>query len=209
MHEFILSIKMAFKNLRTNIGRTILTLVGIVIGITSVIVIMSSGQGVKGYVLGQVSSFGNDTIQIEVKVPATGKTSTQNAIGQAQGIQITTLKQSDADAIAKLPNIAGMYTANFTQEIASYQGTKKRTLLFGTSAGVLGADPGVKIREGDFFSESDDRSLAQVAVIGPDIAQTFFGNDNALGKEIKIHNQNFKIIWQKLMPLQGIIRMHI
>ncbi|MDZ4385367.1 MAG: ABC transporter permease, partial [Candidatus Moranbacteria bacterium] len=131
MHEFFISIKLAIKNLRANLGRTVLTLVGIVIGITSVIVIMSSGQGVKNFVLGQVSSFGNDVIQIEVKVPATGKTSAQNAIGQAQGIQITTLKEGDADAIAKLPNVAGLYTANYTQEIASYQNTKKRTLIFG------------------------------------------------------------------------------
>src|SRR5665647_2925727 len=194
MHEFFLSIKLAFRNLRTNLGRTVLTLVGIVIGITSVIVIMSSGQGVKGYVLGQVSSFGSDTIQIEVKVPATGKTSTQNAIGQAEGIQITTLKQSDVDAVAKLPSVADLYTANFTQEIASYQNTKKRALLFGTSADVPNVDPGVNVAEGNFFTESDDRSLAQVVVIGPDIAQTFFGSDSALGKEIRIHNQNYKVI---------------
>lgn len=194
MYEFLVSIKLALKNLRANIGRTVLTLVGIVIGITSVIVIMSSGQGVKSFVLGQVGSFGNDTIQIEVKVPATGKTSAQNAIGQAQGIQITTLKQSDADAVAKLPNVAGLYTANYTQEIASYRDTKKRALIFGASAEVPAVDPGVKVARGNFFTDGDDRSLAQVAVIGPDIAQTFFGTDEALGKEIKISNRNYKVI---------------
>jgi len=171
-----------------------LTLVGIVIGITSVIVIMSSGQGVKNFVLGTVQSFGNDTIQIEVKVPATGKTSAQNAIGQAQGIQITTLKQNDAEAIAKLPNVEALYMANFTQEIASYQNIKKRALLFGTSADVPTVDPGIKMAEGTFFTENDDRSLAQVVVLGPDIAQIFFGSDNPLGKEIKIHGQNYKVI---------------
>ena len=171
-----------------------MTLVGIVIGITSVIVIMSSGQGVKNFVLGTVQSFGNDTIQIEVKVPATGKTSAQNAIGQAQGIQITTLKQNDAEAIAKLPNVEALYMANFTQEIASYQNIKKRALLFGTSADVPTVDPGIKMAEGTFFTENDDRSLAQVVVLGPDIAQIFFGSDNPLGKEIKIHGQNYKVI---------------
>ncbi|MDP1884234.1 MAG: ABC transporter permease [Candidatus Moranbacteria bacterium] len=205
MHEFFISIKLALKNLRANIGRTVLTLVGIVIGITSVIVIMSSGQGVKNFVVGQVSSFGNDTIQVEVKVPATGKTSAQNAIGQAQGIQITTLKESDADAIAKLPNVAGLYTANYTQEVVSYQDTKKRTLVFGASAGVPDIDPGVKVAEGGFFTESDDRSLAQVVVIGPDIAQIFFGTDGALGKEIKIRNRNYKVIG--ILERRGTISM--
>ena len=194
MYEFFVSIKLALRNLRTNIGRTILTLVGIVIGITSVIVIMSSGQGVKGFILGQVASFGNDVISVEVKVPATGKTSSQNAMGQAQGIQITTLKQSDADAIEKLPSVAGLYTANFTQEMANYLNTKKRALLFGTSADVLTVDPGVKIAAGNFFTENDNQSLAQVVVLGPDIAEIFFGTDEPLGKEIKIKNQNYKII---------------
>lgn len=171
-----------------------MTLFGIVIGITSVIVIMSSGQGVKSFILDLIGTFGNDVIQVEVKVPATGKTSSQNAMGQAMGIQITTLKQEDADVIAKLPNVEALYTANYTQEIATYQSVKKRTLLFGASAGVLQADPGVKMAEGNFFTEADDRSLAQVVVIGPDIEETFFGDSGAVGKEIKISNKNYKVI---------------
>ena len=193
-HNLFISIRLAFKNLRLNTGRTFLTLFGIVIGITSVIVIMSSGQGVKNYILDTIGTFGNDAIQVEVKVPATGKTSAANALSQAMGVQITTLKQSDADAIAKLPNIATLYTANFTQEVTSYQNVKKRTLLFGTSADVPQVDPGVKVAEGDFFTEADDRSLAQVVVIGPDIKQIFFGDGEAVGKDIKINNQNYKVI---------------
>lgn len=194
MHEVIVSIKLAIKNLRSNLGRTVLTLGGIVIGITSVIVIMSSGQGVKTFILDLIGTFGNDTIQVEVKVPATGKTSTQNAFGQAMGIQITTLRESDAVALAKLPNVDSLYTANFTQEVASYQNEKKRALLFGTSAEATKVDPGIKITEGVFFTEGDDRSLAQVVVIGPDIEQIFFGDTGAVGKEIKISNKNYKVV---------------
>ncbi|TAK95594.1 FtsX-like permease family protein [Patescibacteria group bacterium] len=192
--ELRLSVKLAIRNLRTNIGRTVLTLFGIVIGITSVIVIMSSGQGVKKYILDLVGTFGNDAIQVEVKVPATGKTSSQNALGQAMGIQITTLNERDAITLAKLPNVAAFYSANFTQEITSFGSIKKRTLLFGTSEDVPAVDPGVKIAEGSFFTASDDRSLAQVVVIGPDIKQTLFGDANAVGQEIKIKNKNYKVI---------------
>jgi putative ABC transport system permease protein len=193
-HELILSIRLAFKNLRTNVGRTVLTLVGIVIGITSVILIMTTGQGVKNFIMDLIGTFGNDVIQVEVKVPATSATSSQNAMGQAMGIQITTLKQEDAAAIAKLPNVDSIYTANFTQELATYQGIKKRALLFGASADVPRADPGVKLMEGNFYTEADDRSLAQVAVIGPDIREIFFGNGPAIGKEIKIKGMNYKVI---------------
>ncbi len=194
MHELIVSIKLAFRNLRTNVGRTVLTLFGIVIGITSVIVIMSSGQGVKNFILDLIGTFGNDVIQVEVKVPATSATSSQNALGQAMGIQITTLKQSDANAIAKLPNIEALYAASFTQELANFENVKKRALLFGTSADVPKVDPGVKVAEGNFFTESDDRSLAQVVVIGPDIREIFFGSGQAIGREIKISGGNYKVI---------------
>ncbi len=194
MHELIVSIKLAFRNLRTNVGRTVLTLFGIVIGITSVIVIMSSGQGVKNFILDLIGTFGNDVIQVEVKVPATSATSAQNALGQAMGIQITTLKQSDAEAIAKLPNIEALYAASFTQELANFENVKKRALLFGTSADVPQVDPGVKVAEGNFFTESDDRSLAQVVVIGPDIREIFFGSGPAIGREIKISGSNYKVI---------------
>ncbi|OGI16307.1 MAG: hypothetical protein A2Z52_02480 [Candidatus Moranbacteria bacterium RBG_19FT_COMBO_42_6] len=194
IHESIISIKLAFKNLRTNVGRTTLTLVGIVIGITSVIVIMASGQGLKSYVLGQIETFGTDVIQIEKKVPSTGAMSTANAIGQAQGIQITTLKARDAEEILKIPNVADLYSAVFTQELASYRDINKRALLFGTSAHVPVVDPGVKLVEGAFFSDSDEDGLAQVVVIGSDIRESFFGDGEALGKEIRINNQNYKVI---------------
>ncbi len=193
-HRLKTSIKLAFKNLRTNVGRTVLTLFGIVIGITSVIVIMSSGQGLKSYILGQIETFGTDVIQVEKKVPGTGAMSAANVTGQAQGIQITTLKKRDAEAIAKLPNVAALYPANFTQELAAYKDQNKRVLLFGTGADVPIVDPGVKIVEGDFFTESDDDNLAPVAVIGWDLRELFFGDGEAVGREIRIKGQNYKVV---------------
>jgi len=194
MHELIISIKLAFKNLRSNLGRTILTLVGVVIGVIAVILVSSLGQGVKNFILSQVGTFGTDLIQIEVKVPATGKTSTQNAIGQATGIQITTMTIADAKEIGKLPNISAYAPGTMTQELASYQNTNKRVFLFGVGPGYSRIDQNTKLTEGIFFSESDDASLAQVAIIGSNIREAFFGDVDPLGKNIKIKNQNYKVI---------------
>jgi len=192
--EIIISIRLAFKNLKINLGRTVLTLVGIVIGITSVIVIMSSGQAVKGYVLGQVSIMGADLVQVEPKVPSTGNMSTASAIGQAQGITITTLKIKDAEELKKIPNVESLYCGTIGQEIASFQGTNKKAMIFAVSATAPKVDTNIKLAEGDFFSEADDNSLAQVAVIGSGIRDIFFGTNNALGKTIKIKNQNYKVV---------------
>ncbi len=194
MQEVIVSVKLAFKNLRSNVGRTILTLTGVVIGVVAVILVSSLGQGVKGFILGQVGAFGTDLIQIEVKVPATGKASTQNAIGQATGIQITTMTISDAKEIGKLPNVSAYAPGTMTQELASYQETNKRVFLFGVGAQYNQIDQNTKLSEGAFFSQSDDESLAQVAIIGSNIKEAFFGEDNPLGKNIKIKNQNYKVV---------------
>ena len=194
MHEFFISIKLAVNNLRANSGRTFLTLLGVVIGVVAVILVSSLGQGVKSFILNQVNAFGTDLIQVEVKVPATGKASTQNAMGQAQGIQITTMTIDDAKAIGKLSNIVAYAPGTMAQEITSYQNTNKRCLLFGVGPQYNQIDQNTKLSDGSFFTQSEDDSLTQVAVIGSDIVEAFFGNDNPLGKNIKIKNQNYKII---------------
>ena len=194
MKKFLLSIKLAIRNLRNNKGRTVLTLIGVVIGIMSVIVVNSSGEGVKKYIMGQFDSYGNDIIQIETKVPSTSATSSENAMGQAQGIQITTLKNSDGEEIKKLPNVSGYAAGTMGQEIASYKGENKRAMLFGNGAEYPLIDTGIKVSEGTFYTESEDNSLAQVAVIGQDIKDTLFKNENPIGKDIKIKGLNFKVI---------------
>jgi len=193
-HELVVSIRMAFKNLRTNVGRTVLTLVGVVIGITSVIIVSSTGQGVKNFVLGQIENFGTDIIQVEVKVPATGKASTQNAIGQASGIQITTMKIEDGKALGKLPNVAAYVPGTMAQERASYENINKRSFIFGVGSQYAQIDKNTKLAEGSFFTQAEDDSLAQVAIIGSNVKDSFFGNDNPLGKTIKIKDQNYKVI---------------
>mgnify|MGYP001593719807 CR=1 FL=1 len=194
MQEVLLSIKLAARNLKSNKGRTILTLVGIVIGITAVIVISSSGQGVKSFVLGQIESFGTDLIQVEVKVPSTEHMSSANAGAQAMGVNITTLTVDDAEAIGKLPNIDGFYAGTIGQELVNYQNINKRIMLFGAGASAPNLDPNIKLDSGNFYTDADDRSLAPVAVIGYDIKKSLFGESDAVGQTIKIRGKNFNVI---------------
>ncbi|MEI7891259.1 MAG: ABC transporter permease [bacterium] len=194
MKRLFLSIKLAFGSLQNNKGRTLLTLVGIVIGIMSVIVVSSSGQGLKNYVLGQFDSFGTDVIQIETKVPSTGKTSAANAQGQAQGIQITTLKVTDGEALAKIPNVASYSPGTMGQELVSYKSENKRAMLFGVGANYPSIDTAIKVQFGIFYDQAQDDSLSQVVVIGPDIKETLFGSEDAIGKSIKIKGMDFRVI---------------
>jgi ABC-type antimicrobial peptide transport system permease subunit len=192
MREFIVSVKFALHNLRSNVSRTVLTLVGIVIAIMSVIVVMSSGQGLKNYIMGEFSSYGNDEISIKTKVPSTSLAVSREAT--AQGVQITTLKMDDLKAVQKIPNVKAVVAASIGQQVVSYQNQSKNLIIYGAGADMPAADTGVKIAQGEFYTSSDDDSLNQVAVIGSQVASDFFGLDNPLGKVIKIKNTNFRVV---------------
>ena len=194
MKELFIPIKLAFRSIRANIGRTAFSLLGIVIGVASVILVLSFGMGLKQYLVEQVSSFGTDIIEIEVKVPKVSKTSAQNASGQVGGTQITTFKLDDAKKIAKLPNIGPWYAMIVNQQVVSYENKNKQPMILGVTAGVTEADEKTEIESGVMFTEDDDNSLRQVAVLGSEVKNDFFGEQEVVGKNIKIKSQTFQVI---------------
>ena len=88
MNNIIIPVKLAIRNFLSNKGRTTFSLLGIVIGVTAVILVLSFGMGIKNFIVDQISSFGTDIIGMEVKTPKTKHTSTQNNNFQ----QISTFK---------------------------------------------------------------------------------------------------------------------
>ena len=98
-------IKISLRAIRANKVRTGLTVLGIVIGIASVIIVYSAGEGINGLVISQVESFGGtDLIETEVKAP-TGKKGVaaeqQGAVAMAQGAQVVTLSLKDYEDVKK------------------------------------------------------------------------------------------------------------
>ncbi len=191
--DFEDTIKLSLTGLKTNKVRTLLTILGIVIGIAAVIVVMSAGESIRGFILSQVNAFGSDYIEVEIKVPNTSQTSAENAGGLATGVNITTLKIEDAEAILEHPNISSYYAGILSQEIASYGGEIKKTFLFGVSSAFLEIDPG-ELAEGRFFSDSEDKSLAKVVVLGHKVKDRLFGDSDAVGINIKINKENYRVI---------------
>ena len=194
MSKFTTSIKLALRNLYGNKARTALSLLGIVIGVTSVILILSLGNGLRGFVVAQVESFGTDIVEIEVKVPQTSQISSQNVASMAGGMQITTLNMEDMEEVAELPNLGDWYGGILGQQIASYEGENEQTFIFGVSAGMMAADSGAELEKGSFFLEEDDRDLKQVVVLGSKTKELFFPNEEAVGKSIKVGKKKFKVI---------------
>lgn len=170
-----------------------MTVLGIIIGIAAVITVMSAGNGLKGFVTGQVEQFGTDAIQTEIKVPNTSHTSAGNASGIAQGIQITTLTLDDAEALKKIPNIKDTYGATISQEIVTYRELNKRAMIWGAEASFIEIDK-TGLAEGRFFTREEDRGLSNVVVIGQGIKEEFFGTQDPMDQIIKVGKEKFRVI---------------
>jgi len=185
--------RISITALKTNRVRSYLTMIGIIIGVLAVVAVMSAGQGFKAYIMEQLEFFGSDTIQIEVKVPNTGKTSAANAMNMAMGLTIATYKNEDLEAIKNLPNVENGYALVTDQELVSYQNQVKKTLILGTNESYLDMTTD-KVAQGSFFSEMDEKKLAQVVVLGTKVKEKLFGDKPAIGEYIKIRGKNFKVI---------------
>jgi len=187
------TLSLAFKSLKRSKLRTLLTVLGIVIGIAAVIIVMSAGEGLKGLVMDQINAFGSDFIQIEIKVPATAKNSVSNAGALAQGVQVTTLTLDDAKAIGRLPNITNYYALIMGQNVVSYQDQNKTVNYMAVSPAFFDMDQS-EIAQGRYYSADEDNELAKVAVIGSKLKADLFGNQDAVGQNLKIGNTIFKVI---------------
>ncbi len=187
------SFRIALQALAQNKARTVLIVLGMMIGIMAVITVMSAGDGLKSYVVDQIKMFGTDAIQMEIKVPNTSHESAGNIGGLAMGVQVTTMTLDDMEAINKLPNVRGSYASILGQEIASYQGANKQVLIWGASASFDELDP-TEVVEGRFFTQEEDNSLAQVVVIGQTVKSKLFANEEALGKLVKVGRLKFQVI---------------
>ncbi len=192
-------IKQAIRGIKFNPSRTILTTLGIMIGIGTVLFVLSAGEGFKSYVNNQVESFGSNTVFIETTVPASTKarqessqTETANS-SASNAIPVTTLKYRDIVEIKNLENVSNAYGVAMAQQIVTYKDVSKNTFVFGSDASRFDIDRTV-IEFGRPYTEEEDRSLAQVVILGSQIATDLFGETDPLGKIIRIGNYNFEVI---------------
>jgi len=179
----------SFISLTLNKTRTSLAVLGIVIGIGSVIALISLGQSSQAAIQSQIQSLGSNLLTVS---PGSA---TQGSVRGAPG-GVTTLTLADATAIKTSPNITTI--KNISPEVS------KRSQIVTSSANtnsqVIGVLPiysevhKVELQIGNFISETDDQLMSRVAVVGPNVATTLFGDDSAIGKTIRINGQALIIV---------------
>lgn len=178
-------VKSAFQSLKRNVLRTSLTMLGIIIGITSVILIYSIGQGAVAFITNELASFGTDYFQInpgssQISTIAGSKSLTFQDLEAIQGdSSLTNIKKIAPFSMASVP-----ITANDEED---------ELLVYGVTpeaVDILRPD----VIDGEFITDEQEASSERVAVIGKDAAKTFFGEDSSpVGQTIRIKNKTFRI----------------
>ncbi len=188
--EFIELLSEATGTLTLNKLRTALATLGIVIGIGSVITLMSLGQSSQKAVTAQIQSLGSNLLTVIPGAPSSGFV--RGAVGG-----VTTLTYEDAKAIQNSPQITTVRNVSpeFSRRAQVSTGRKN------TNTQVLGVTPSyrevrkVNLAFGSFLSERDLESMAKVAVLGSQVANDLFGEgSNPVGQSIRINNITFRVI---------------
>ncbi len=174
----------AITALRANIMRTALTMLGIIIGIASVIIIISLAQGATVAITNQVSSFGTNLIFI---LPGGGN---QNG----PPVPANTLIYDDALEIGKLPHVLAVSPLISRQYQVVADGLNTNATVQGVSEGYMTIQS-VIMDKGDFLSLDDVNGLSRVAVLGSSVAIDLFGEGfDPVGESITINSKPFRVI---------------
>ncbi|WP_298398479.1 ABC transporter permease [uncultured Azonexus sp.] len=181
------AIRLAARAVTAQRLRSFLTLLGIAVGIASVILLTSIGEGIHRYVLGEFSQFGTNVVTI-----APGKTKTGGApSGLPSSARPLTLE--DAQSLARLPHVVAV-TPNIkgNAEIQG-NGRTRRTLISGVSADSAAAFR-LAARSGQYLPADDAGNARAFVVLGAKLKEELFGADNALGQRIRIGGLQFRVI---------------
>ena len=186
---FSINLKTAFQSLRRNRIRAFLTMLGIIIGISSFILIKSVGAGAQGLILDLVKKQGSDLIGV---LP--GASDEKGPPASAFGINITTLTNADAEAVGRsVPHIMAV-NGYVRGSVSITAGTISRSTQFsGVQEAYLAVENG-EVSDGRFFSEDEDRALARVVVLGSNVAKELFDGGNAVGEQVQFGSEKYMVI---------------
>ena len=171
----------AWRGMRLNRSRTGLTLLGIVIGVASVIVMLAVGEGARQKVVAELGTMGTTIMYLGSRPPSTGG---------PRGI----LTEDDLEAVRALPEI-GHVMPVIGDPITVRYGRADKQMYVMAASHIMPAVHHWQVAQGRYYTEAEDRDLAPVAVIGSKTHAHFFPDDpNPLGRQLLIGNSPFEII---------------
>lgn len=185
------AMKISLKNLIASKVRSFLTILGVVIGVASVIIIFSIGLSAQELILDQIRNVGSNLVMV---IP--GGDNENGPPAALFGISITSLTYDDLEQLLKKNKVSGI------DDGAGYvMGTAKvvndsidlNRSFTGTTASYINVENAI-IENGRFFTKDEERNMSRVVVLGSTLAKELFDGKDVLGKVIEIKDQNFTII---------------
>ncbi|MDP3996249.1 MAG: ABC transporter permease [bacterium] len=185
------SFKTALVGLRTHKSRSFLTILGIVIGITAIIMMMSIGKGAENLILKEIGGLGAETIIVRPGKEPSGPSD----IGAT--LFADSLKTRDLDSLLRksnAPHVVSAMPALIVPGSVSYEGETYRPTIMGGSVDFFSNAFNIYVEDGEIFDELDIERNGSVAVIGHKVASELFGASSAVGEYIKIKDREFRVI---------------
>jgi len=181
------SIAVAFESLAANKMRTLLTMLGVIIGVSAVITMLALAKGASERMMGNIQQMGTNVLIIR-----SGQQRTGAVMGGFGSSQTLTLK--DAEAIPKNCESVERTAPEVSNNAqVKYKDKNTNTSILGTTPDYLSVR-NYKVADGRFFSDVEVKSSSKVAVIGPTAATNLFGDVNPIGKTVSIRGIPFQII---------------
>lgn len=184
MKRIIKFIVIAFKSLLINKSQALLTMMGIIIGISSVILMISVGKGAESLILTSVQSFGNRNVIIR---PGGGN-NVHSPI-----MSVDRIKYKDFLAMKSLDYVEDVAPFLVYQSVVTFGNQNQKVTLIGSNENYPKAINSI-VQEGHFMESNDVTNASRVAVIDFNEVSELFGDQNVVGRIIKINGKNFTVI---------------
>ncbi|MEK7184390.1 MAG: ABC transporter permease [Patescibacteria group bacterium] len=180
--------KLALSSIWGNKLRSALTMLGIIIGISSVVMFMALGEGLRRSVEGEITSLGADILTVIPGQLNGGNFSANSLSGDI-------LKQEDVEDIKELPAVVDAATMSLVAGIPRFEDkVVTNAMLLGTSPNLLALYNVISLDQGRFFTEAESTNAKRVIILGQSVADSLFGDDKAIGKTITIGKEEFDVI---------------
>ena len=185
--SFTVLLRVALQAIRRNATRSILTMLGIIIGVGAVITSMAIGSGAQAAVMAQIESLGANLVIVIPGAVSSG------GVSLGTGTR-TSLKLADADAIAQLvPEVAAAAPSSQTSAQAVAGGTNWFTTIVGSTTSWPAVN-NWNVAQGRFFTSNEQAQRAKVAVLGSTVAASLFPAGGAVGSGVVIKNVPFRVV---------------
>ena len=181
----------AFRAILLNKSRSFLTMLGVIIGVGSVVLLTSIGTGLQSYVKDQFAALGSNILYVVPGNPFANSDREAAIVDRTKPV----LKRTDFDRILRNNRdlIADGTPTALTSTEAKQGSVTKRATLYGVLASYEEVN-NTKTQKGAWFSETDEQRGKRVVLLGPKIAEELFGSVDPIGKRIKLNGQTYSVV---------------